>query len=72
MSKYSRSFFRSSIFAGMNRSEYLQDQDTIDAIVHNLDVPGDAARQIADAFATCYSDVPWRILKEGYRATQEA
>jgi len=56
----------------MNRSEYLQDQDTIDAIVHNLDVPGDAARQIADAFATCYSDVPWRILKEGYRATQEA
>ena len=48
--------------AGMDHSAFLQDEKTIDAVVRNLEVIGEAARQIPDAFAASHPDVPWRII----------
>jgi uncharacterized protein with HEPN domain len=46
--------------AGMDHSSFLQDEKTVDAVVRNLEVLGEAARQIPDAFAARHPDVPWR------------
>lgn len=46
--------------AGMDHSAFLGDAKTIDAVVRNLEVLGEAARQVPDDFASRHPDVPWR------------
>jgi uncharacterized protein with HEPN domain len=48
--------------AGMDHSAFLQDEKTIDAVVRNLEVLGEAARQVPDDFAVSHPDVPWRKI----------
>jgi len=45
--------------AGMDHSAFLQDEKTIDAVVRNLEVLGEAARQIPAAYAAGNPLVPW-------------
>ena len=51
-----------SYTAGMDHSAFLQDEKTVDAVVRNLEVLGEAARQIPDAFAARHTQVPWRKI----------
>ena len=51
-----------SYTSGMDHSAFLQDETTVDAVVRNLEVPGEAARQIPHAFAAGHPDVPWRKI----------
>ena len=51
-----------SYTAGMDHSAFLQDEKTVDAVVRNLEVLGEAARQIPDAFAARHPEVPWRKI----------
>jgi len=46
----------------MSYSSFLQDEKTIDAVVRNLEVLGEAARQMPEEFAIGHSNVPWRKI----------
>jgi uncharacterized protein with HEPN domain len=39
-----------------------KDQKTIDAVIRNLEVIGEAARNIPEEFSEKYSDLPWREM----------
>ena len=47
---------------GMDHSAFLRDEKTIDAVVRNLEVLGEAARQIPDDYVISHSHVPWRKI----------
>jgi len=46
--------------SGMEQETFRRDEKTIDAVVRNLEVLGEAARQMPDEFAANHSDIPWR------------
>jgi uncharacterized protein with HEPN domain len=43
---------------GLDRSVFLRDEKTIDAVVRNLEVIGEAARQLPEDFTKRHSHVP--------------
>ncbi|MBI4765713.1 MAG: DUF86 domain-containing protein [Deltaproteobacteria bacterium] len=45
--------------AGMDRDAFMADEKTIDSVVRNLEIIGEAARQMPDAFKEASKDVPW-------------
>ena len=47
---------------GMTYSSFLRDERTVDAVVRNLEVLGEAARQLPEEFASGHPDVPWRKI----------
>ena len=47
---------------GLNRETFLQDEKTIDAVVRNLEVLGEAARQMPEQFVNQHPGVPWRLI----------
>jgi len=51
-----------SYTAGMDHFAFLQDEKAVDAVVRNLEVLGEAARQIPNEFAAGHPDVPWRKI----------
>lgn len=48
--------------AGMDQTAFLQDEKTIDAVVRNLEIIGEAARRMPDSFTAQHSNVPWRQI----------
>lgn len=46
--------------SGMNQEQFREDEKTIDAVVRNLEVLGEAARQMPEEFATSHAEIPWR------------
>ena len=46
----------------MDRESFLQDEKTIDAVVRNLEVIGEASGQLPDDFTGRYPKVPWRQI----------
>jgi len=48
--------------AGMNWDEYLSDYKTQDAVVRNLEVIGEATRNLPDEFRSQHPDIPWRDM----------
>ena len=44
---------------GLNRDACLQDRKTIDAVTRNLEIIGEAARQLADEDRAKYPQIPW-------------
>lgn len=48
--------------AGLEREGFLQDEKTIDSVVRNLEILGEAARQLPEDFTTRYPNVPWRQI----------
>jgi uncharacterized protein with HEPN domain len=46
--------------AGLSREEFLADRKTIDAIVRNLEIVGEAAKHIPVDVRTRFADVDWK------------
>ena len=44
---------------GVNRDAFLADAKTVDAVVRNLEIIGEAARRMPAEFVTVYPHVPW-------------
>jgi uncharacterized protein with HEPN domain len=48
--------------AGMDQQSFRQDEKTLDAVVRNLEVLGEAARQLPWDFLAMHPDVPWHLI----------
>lgn len=48
--------------AGMGRKEFLSDRKTIDAVVRNLEVVGEAASRLTDAARKQRGDIEWPLI----------
>jgi uncharacterized protein with HEPN domain len=48
--------------AGIEHSSFLLDEKTVDAVVRNLEVLGEAARQLPGNFTSLHSHIPWNII----------
>jgi uncharacterized protein with HEPN domain len=48
--------------ADMGQEEFQQDAKTIDAVVRNLEIVGEATRQLPEEFIARHPDVPWRQI----------
>jgi len=49
-----------SYTAGMSREEFEKDSKTIDAVLRNLEVTGEAAKGIPESFREDHPEVDWR------------
>jgi uncharacterized protein with HEPN domain len=47
---------------GMDQELFRQDEKTIDAVVRNLEILGEATRQLPEDFTARHADVPWRQI----------
>jgi uncharacterized protein with HEPN domain len=47
---------------GMDRADFLQDERTIDAVLHNLEVIGEAAKQLPEALRDRAPAIEWRKI----------
>jgi len=48
--------------SGMDQELFQQDEKTVDAVVRNLEILGEATRQLPDDFTARHEDVPWRQI----------
>ncbi|SCA55751.1 conserved hypothetical protein [Candidatus Terasakiella magnetica] len=49
--------------AGMSRKEFLHDDKTIDAVIRNLEILGEATHHIPNKVRKTYKPVPWLALR---------
>lgn len=47
---------------GVHRETFLADDKTIDAVVRNLEIIGEAARRMPAEFVTAHPDIPWQQI----------
>lgn len=52
--------------SGMTFDDFIADDRTIDAVVRNFEIIGEAASRVEEAFQLSAPSIPWRQLK-GYR-----
>jgi len=52
----------SAYIHGMDEETFLNDQKTIDAVTRNLEIVGEAARQIDEESRKRYPDIPWHRI----------
>ena len=45
--------------AGLDEAAFLEDDKTIDAVVRNLEIIGEAAKQLSPDFKAQHSAIPW-------------
>ena len=48
----------------MTFDQFTSDQKTIDAVIRNFEIIGEAANRIANDFKEKFSDIPWRRLSD--------
>jgi len=48
---------------GMDFETFRGDSKTVDAVVHNLAIIGEAAANVPDEIASGHPEIPWRIMK---------
>lgn len=48
--------------AGYDKDRFLADERTIDAVVRNLEIVGEAVRQLSDAFKQDHEKIPWHQM----------
>ncbi len=48
--------------AGLDREQFLNDEKSIDAVVRNLEIIGEATRQLPDEFITQHTHIPWQQM----------
>lgn len=48
--------------AGMNWYEYLRDNKTQDAVIRNLEVIGEATKNLSEIFQGQHLDIPWKDM----------
>lgn len=46
----------------MNQESFLQDEKTLDAVTRNLEILGEAAKQLPEDFLIQHPSVPWRQI----------
>ena len=51
-----------SYTTGHDHDSFLRDEKTIDAVVRNLEVLGEAARQLPGEFVNLHPHVPWGLI----------
>ena len=51
-----------SYIAGQDRESFLKDEKTIDAVVRNLEVLGEASRQLPEEYIQQHVHIPWRLV----------
>ena len=51
-----------SYFEQMEFEDFQRDEKTIDAVIRNFIVIGEAARHIPDDISAKYPDIPWRVM----------
>ncbi len=44
------------------KSAFLADKRTQDAVVHNIQIMGEATKRISDAFKSSHNSIPWRQI----------
>ncbi len=49
---------------GMDYSTFIQDRRTIDAVLRNITVIGEAASQVPESVQTASPEVPWREMRD--------
>lgn len=47
---------------GLNFESFSKDQKTIDAVIRNLEIIGEAAKNIPESFSEKHSKMPWREM----------
>ena len=47
---------------GMEFDDFQKDAKTIDAVIRNFIIIGEAARHIPDEVSTKYPNIPWRVM----------
>jgi uncharacterized protein with HEPN domain len=47
---------------GMEHRSFIKDEKTVDAVVRNLEVIGEAARQFPGDFTSRHPDIPWNKI----------
>ncbi|MDY6991727.1 MAG: DUF86 domain-containing protein [Pseudomonadota bacterium] len=50
--------------AGMSFEDFIADDKTVDAVVRNFEIIGEAARQIPKTFKETSPDIPWRDIAD--------
>ena len=48
--------------SGMSYDDFESDERTVDAVLRNLEVIGEAARHVPDQLRRMYPDIPWRKI----------
>jgi uncharacterized protein with HEPN domain len=48
--------------SGLTMEDYLHDRKTQDAVVHNLEVMGEATKNLSDELRTDHPTIPWRDI----------
>ena len=48
--------------SGVNRTGFLSDDKTIDAVVRNLEIIGEASRQLPEDFKDLHREIPWHKI----------
>ena len=48
--------------ADVDRDSFLEDEKTIDAVVRNLEIIGEATRQLPDTYTAKHGGIPWRQI----------
>jgi uncharacterized protein with HEPN domain len=46
----------------MDQEQFRRDEKAVDAVVRNLEILGEAARQLPEDFVTRHPKVPWRQI----------
>ncbi|SFM93722.1 HepT-like ribonuclease domain-containing protein [Methanolobus profundi] len=48
--------------SGMDFSDFLNDRKTQKAVVKNIEIIGEAAKNVPDEIKATYSGIPWRVI----------
>ena len=51
-----------SYTAGLSREQFADDDKTVDAVIRNLEIIGEAAKMIPDSVRIAYPEVEWRKI----------
>lgn len=47
---------------GLSFKEFSNDQKTIDAVLRNFEIIGEASKQVPDGFKSKYTEMPWKEM----------
>jgi len=47
------------VYRGLNFEQFSKDEKTIDAVIRNLEIIGEAVRKVPDSVKTTHSDIDW-------------
>lgn len=46
----------------MNYDDFANDRKTVDAVIRNLEIIGEAAKNTSDKFRNTYDEIPWKEM----------